>query len=162
MVTQVIGDNVARAFSLVGALSIVRFRTVVQDTQDTAFVIFGVIVGMAAGASHWGVALVGLVVVGIAVFVLRPRAKAHPWSEQPCEVSVRVGIGRKPETILQGAFEKFLKQYETVSVATAKQGASFELTYKVRFRHGIDPLDLVAALNSTEGVQSVDLRRLTE
>jgi hypothetical protein len=33
MVTQVIGDNVARAFSLVGALSIVRFRTVVRDTQ---------------------------------------------------------------------------------------------------------------------------------
>ena len=42
MVTQVIGDNVARAFSLVGALSIVRFRTVVRDTQDTAFVIFSV------------------------------------------------------------------------------------------------------------------------
>ncbi len=37
MVTQVIGDNVARAFSLVGALSIVRFRTVVRDTQDTAY-----------------------------------------------------------------------------------------------------------------------------
>ena len=35
MVTQVIGDNVARAFSLVGALSIVRFRTVVRDTLQT-------------------------------------------------------------------------------------------------------------------------------
>ena len=46
MVTQVIGDNVARAFSLVGALSIVRFRTVVRDTQDTAYVIFAVAVGM--------------------------------------------------------------------------------------------------------------------
>src|SRR2546430_13730647 len=45
--TQVIGDNVARAFSLVGALSIVRFRTVVRDTQDTAYVIFAVVVGMA-------------------------------------------------------------------------------------------------------------------
>ena len=51
MVTQVIGDNVARAFSLVGALSIVRFRTVVRDTQDTAYVIFSVAVGMAVGAA---------------------------------------------------------------------------------------------------------------
>src|SRR5262245_39113682 len=40
VVTRVIGDNTARAFSLVGALSIVRFRTVVEDTRDTAFVIF--------------------------------------------------------------------------------------------------------------------------
>ena len=52
MVTQVIGDNIARAFSLVGALSIVRFRTVVRDTQDTAFVIFAVAVGMAMGANN--------------------------------------------------------------------------------------------------------------
>src|SRR5829696_4825157 len=52
MVTQVIGDNVARAFSLVGALSIVRFRTVVRDTKDTAFVIFSVVVGMAVGAHN--------------------------------------------------------------------------------------------------------------
>jgi uncharacterized protein DUF4956 len=56
MVTQVIGDNVARAFSLVGALSIVRFRTVVRDTQDTAYVIFAVAVGMAVGANHPSVA----------------------------------------------------------------------------------------------------------
>jgi len=52
MATQVIGDNVARAFSLVGALSVVRFRTVVKDTQVTAFVIFAVVVGMASGANH--------------------------------------------------------------------------------------------------------------
>src|SRR5687767_13382050 len=49
VVTQVIGDNIARAFSLVGALSVVRFRTVVQDTRDTAFVIFAVVIGMALG-----------------------------------------------------------------------------------------------------------------
>src|ERR1700746_1648835 len=60
MVTQVIGDNVARAFSLVGALSIVRFRTVVRDTQDTAFVIFAVLVGMAIGAKNPWVAIIGL------------------------------------------------------------------------------------------------------
>ena len=60
MVSIVIGNSVARAFSLVGALSIVRFRTVVDDTRDTAFVIFAVIVGMAAGAGLFLVALVGV------------------------------------------------------------------------------------------------------
>ena len=66
MVTQVIGDNVARAFSLVGALSIVRFRTVVRDTQDTAYVIFAVAVGMAVGAGHPGLAICGLGVIAFA------------------------------------------------------------------------------------------------
>ena len=70
MVTQVIGDNVARAFSLVGALSIVRFRTVVRDTVDTAFVIFAVAVGMAAGAGHPSVAVSGIAVVGVAAWIM--------------------------------------------------------------------------------------------
>ena len=62
MVTMVIGNNMARAFGLVGALSIVRFRTVVEDTRDTAFVIFAVVdrhggrgrVAVLAGARHPG------------------------------------------------------------------------------------------------------------
>src|SRR5262245_28577995 len=73
MVTQVIGDNVARAFSLVGALSIVRFRTVVRDTEDTAFVIFAVIVGMAVGGNNLPVALTGIAVVAAAAFWMKPK-----------------------------------------------------------------------------------------
>src|SRR5437660_1102591 len=62
LVTQVVGESVARAFSLVGSLSIVRFRTIVQDTRDTAFVIFAVVMGMAVGGGHLMLALTGLVV----------------------------------------------------------------------------------------------------
>jgi hypothetical protein len=76
MSTQIIGDNVARAFSLVGALSIVRFRTSVRDTRDTAFVICAVVTGMAVGSGHVTVALTGLPVVALAAYVLRPRQSA--------------------------------------------------------------------------------------
>src|SRR4051794_33844288 len=89
MVTSVIGDSVARAFSLVGALSIVRFRTVVRDTQDTAFVIFAVIVGMAAGANHLWVAIIGTGVISAAIFVLRPRGQTMNWTEEACDLTVR-------------------------------------------------------------------------
>ena len=70
MVSMVIGSNIARAFALVGALSIVRFRTVVEDTRDTAFVIFAVVVGMAAGAGAYLVAAVGIPIVGLVAWML--------------------------------------------------------------------------------------------
>src|SRR5678815_4438589 len=73
MVTQIIGSNVARAFSLVGALSIVRFRTVVRDTQDTAYVIFSVAVGMAVGAATLWVAVAGIVVVAVGAYLMMAR-----------------------------------------------------------------------------------------
>src|SRR5687767_12459950 len=73
MVTPVIGGNLARAFGLVGALSIVRFRTVVRDTQDTAYVIFAVVIGMAVGAHYLFEAMAGVVVVGVVGLLMRRR-----------------------------------------------------------------------------------------
>src|SRR5687767_15799272 len=91
MVTQVIGDNVARAFSLVGALSIVRFRTVVRDTQDTAFVIFAVGVGMAVGAGYPWLAVAGIAVVAIAAFAMKQGdvQPLSPAGTEPFELQVR-------------------------------------------------------------------------
>ena len=93
MVTQVIGDNVARAFSLVGALSIVRFRTVVRDTEDTAFVIFAVVIGMAAGGNNLPVAVTGLIVVGAAAFWMNERGQSRAGT-RAYELRVRAGLGR--------------------------------------------------------------------
>src|SRR5438045_1093181 len=109
MVTQVIGDNVARAFSLVGALSIVRFRTVVRDTQDTAYVIFAVVVGMAVGAKNPWVATIGLGVVGLAAAVmtfLRSRSVADDGPDYV--LSLKVALGQDLNKILDGQCEAHL------------------------------------------------------
>ena len=52
IVMMVIGNSLARAFALVGALSIIRFRAVVKDTKDTAYVFMALAVGMAAGTGN--------------------------------------------------------------------------------------------------------------
>ena len=163
MVTNVIGDNVARAFSLVGALSIVRFRTVVRDTQDTAFVIFAVVVGMAAGANHLLVGLVGMLVVVVAIWLLRPAGGgAGAWSAEECVLSLRVGIGAKPEDLLRDVFAKYIQSHEIIAAATTKQGVALELSYRLTFKVPSEPLKLVEELNRVEGVQNIELRRGNE
>lgn len=159
MVTQVIGDNVARAFSLVGALSIVRFRTVVRDTQDTAFVIFSVILGMAVGSDHLLVALVGLGIVAIAIKLLQPGPTAAGWSPEECVLSVRVAIGSKPEELLREVFARHIERSEIISAGTTKQGVALEISYRVMLRPTSEPLRLVEELNRVEGVQNIELRR---
>jgi hypothetical protein len=49
LVIMVIGNNLARAFGLVGAMSIIRFRTAVKDVMDIVFIFFALAVGMASG-----------------------------------------------------------------------------------------------------------------
>jgi uncharacterized membrane protein YhiD involved in acid resistance len=160
-VTQVIGDNVARAFSLVGALSIVRFRTVVRDTQDTAYVIFAVAVGMAVGAGHPWLALGAIAVIGFAAFLMRERvaATALAVAEDAYVLQVRVGVGSDPSTLLASTFEGYFRGWRLQSIATTRQGLAIEVTYKVELRAEDVAGELVKALNRLEGVQSVTLRR---
>jgi hypothetical protein len=161
MVTQVIGDNVARAFSLVGALSIVRFRTVVRDTQDTAYVIFAVAVGMAVGAAHPWLALGAIAVIGFAAYVMRERAgsTALALAEDPYLLQVRVGVGSDPNALLGSTLESYLRGRRLQSIATSRQGLAIDVTYKVELRSEDGAGDLVKALNRLEGVQSVTLQR---
>jgi hypothetical protein len=162
MVTQVIGDNVARAFSLVGALSIVRFRTVVRDTQDTAYVIFAVAVGMAVGANHPSVALCGLVVVGVAAITMKFQngtGMLPITGEETFLLTVRMSLGQNPEALLGEPLERWVSRRRLSSVATARQGMSIELAYNAALRDERLAGELVNALNRLEGVQSVTLRR---
>jgi hypothetical protein len=157
MVTQVIGENVARAFSLVGALSIVRFRTVVRDTQDTAYVIFAVGVGMAAGAGQYFVAIAGIAVGAVAA-VLMKRGSAG--SAGPVfDLSVRLGIGHDPRVSLRPLLDQHAATCQLVSISTARQGLAVEAIYRIGLRHEDAADTLVKALNGVEGVQSVSLRR---
>jgi hypothetical protein len=158
MVTQVIGDNVARAFSLVGALSIVRFRTVVRDTQDTAFVIFAVVVGMAVGASDPWVAVVGISVVSLAAFLTMHRSSAaSAAADAPFRLELRVATGYDLNGPLAAELDRYLVDRKLISVGTAKQGMSLGVAYSVRFRKGKSPEELVKSLNRIEGVQNVEL-----
>jgi len=159
MVTQVIGDNVARAFSLVGALSIVRFRTVVRDTQDTAYVIFAVVVGMAVGANNIWVSLIGIVVVGLAAFVMMTRPGLIASSQPAFLLSLRVGLGFDLDKLLGGTLDAHLEERELLSISTARQGISLDVTYETRLRRDRSADELVKALNRVEGVQSVQLQR---
>lgn len=156
-VTQVIGDNVARAFSLVGALSIVRFRTVVRDTRDTAFVIFAVVVGMGVGAGHVKVALTTLAVGGLGAWLMRARRGGHVEAPE-LELTVRVGLGQDAEAMAAEVFQYHLLSREGLGASTARQGAALEVTWKVSLKPGSSPAEVVRALNRIEGIQNVELR----
>jgi hypothetical protein len=160
MVTQVIGDNVARAFSLVGALSIVRFRTVVRDTEDTAFVIFAVVIGMAVGGNNLTVALTGLVVTTAAAFWMNSRA-AREGAGPSYLVRVRAGLGRDLDALIPPALVAHVAEHRLASIATARQGMSLEASYRVRLRDRASAGELVKALNRIDGVQSVELETST-
>ena len=160
MVTQTIGDNVALAFSLVGALAIVRFRTVVRDTQDTAFVMLAVVVGMAVGASAPWVAAIGLGLVAVvAIMMKQPATGDYITGHLPLLVKIRIGLGHDAEALLGSTLDVYLSHRRLESIETAKHGVSIDVAYEAKMREPGTAEQLVRALNRLEGVQSVRVER---
>ena len=158
VVTQVIGDNVARAFSLVGALSIVRFRTVVQDTKDTAFVIFAVVIGMSVGAGQPGVALGGILIVGLAAWLFRDRPSQALGVDRQVSLVIKMGWVDDVERTVRNSLASHVIDIEPLSLTTLKHGAGLEASFRVRLKPSIQLTQVVADLNRLEGVQAVELK----
>ena len=69
-VMTVIGNNLALSLGMVGALSIVRFRTALKDSRDTAYVFWTIIVGICCGVGDYLVAAIGSTAIFLVLLVL--------------------------------------------------------------------------------------------
>jgi hypothetical protein len=158
--TQVIGNSAALAFSLVGILSIVRFRTVVEDTRETAFVVFAVVVGMAAGVGNLTVALSALGVVGAAAVFLCWLQRSTLATEGDWTLLLRVSTGAGAASPWDAIIAKYCDGVQLQATATARQGAALELTYRLRLKADATQLQMLNELNRLEGIQNLELKRV--
>lgn len=69
-VMTVIGNNIALSLGMVGALSIVRFRTAIKDSRDTVYIFWTIIVGICCGVGDFMVAVTGSVITFIVLLIL--------------------------------------------------------------------------------------------
>lgn len=71
IVMVVIGSNISVSLGMVGALSIIRFRTAVKDPRDTAFIFWGVVSGLACGTQNYTIVIVGSIIVCLILFLFK-------------------------------------------------------------------------------------------
>ena len=71
IVMVVIGSNISVSLGMVGALSIIRFRTAVKDPRDTAFIFWAVVTGLACGTQNYTIVLAGSIVICIVLFAFK-------------------------------------------------------------------------------------------
>lgn len=72
-----ISSNIAISLGMVGALSIVRFRTAVKDPRDTAFIFWSIIEGLCVGSQNYKLALVSTVFIAVIAFALSAHARLY-------------------------------------------------------------------------------------
>jgi hypothetical protein len=155
--TLVIGTNTARAFGLVGALSIVRFRTAVEDTSDTAFVIFSVTLGMGLGAGYLLLAYIAFPLLTLATIIMAfvTREKA---SKRKGTLKVRLPLGLEVNTLIRPVLNRYDTKAMLSELETGNKGASMDYAYQVSFDQVDDAVKLLAEIHKLEGVQSAEIK----
>ena len=153
VVMVVIGESVARAFSLVGALSIIRFRTVVRDPRDIAFVFFALAIGMGVGAGNPSVSIIGTFLIGTVILGL------HGWQTNNADkqgflVTFRVPICDEFEQYYQSVFNDLLSTYRRLSRKATPSG-TVELEYRVKLKHPEQWAQFIQELSITEDITKV-------
>ena len=155
MVMLTVGDSLARAFGLVGALAIVRFRTAVRDTQDIAFVFLALAAGIACGSRHYMAALMGTPVICAAAAWLKLIGAAEQKGAGAF-LRLRMQSGDDAERTLHSILKQFCSSYSLVSVSEEEgqlREQSFQLEiFDIRLRDR-----LMGALVQVPGASGVDL-----
>ncbi len=156
LIMLVVGSNIARAFSLVGALSIIRFRNAVKETRDVGFVFFAMAIGMAAGTRFYLLAAIGTAVICLALLMMN-KFNWYARNEAAQLLKVQVPIDMNFDSLLDDAFLKFTETSELVSVESVRAGALTELVYSLRVKKNTSVQALLEEVRKRNGNNKVTI-----
>ena len=146
LIMVIIGSDIARAFALVGAMSIIRFRTPVKDSRDLVFVFAAIAVGMACGTQFHIFAAIFTVVLST---ILLAFHFLH-FGELPHRgyvLKMRIN-GSDKERVAELCAE-LCKRYSVVSVSRPNGDDIEDIIYEVELKRGFAYKDLLERLTST-------------
>jgi uncharacterized membrane protein YhiD involved in acid resistance len=156
VIMLIIGSNIARAFAMVGALSIVRFRNAMKETRDIGFMFFSMAIGMAVGTRFYLMAVFATCVVcGFILLMFKLNFFAKEMSERI--LRVRLPLGMDYEKEFAGVFEEYLEIHRLISLETVRAGVLQEVVYSVTLKRKASPQGLLEALRQHYGNQKVTL-----
>lgn len=150
LVIMAVTSNIVLSLGMVGALSIVRFRTAVKDPMDLVFLFWSIAVGIVNGASLYALALLGSVIIGLVLFLLnlQPASAASYLLVVQAENDQ---VDAEVRSALHAVRQRSSLKSKTISAD------GMEATYEVRLKQEQEGSQLVQQISSIPGVQSAAL-----
>jgi len=148
MTILAVTSNVVLSLGMVGALSIVRFRTAIKEPMDIAFLFWSIAAGIVLAAGMIPLAVFGSVIIGIVMLIFINRKSSH----NPYIAVIAVDSPEAEQRAVQ-----FLNEQVEKAVIKSKtaQAGRIELNYEIRLKS--ESTDFITALSSMEGVSSAVL-----
>lgn len=156
VIIMLVSNNIARAFSLAGVFTLVRFRTAISDTRDIAYILMAVGIGLALSLGMITYALlitafISIVLVAINLMKLDIQRKTH------AKLKIIIPENLNYANVFDDVFVKYVESNHLTKVKTTDFGTMFELTYLIKLKANIDQKAMLDELRVRNGNLSITL-----
>ncbi len=157
VIMLIVGSNIARAFSLVGALSIIRFRNAIKETRDVGFIFFAMAIGMACGTRFYLLAIIATVVISLLMLILyKFDLYKNKYTGQM--LIVRLPKNFEFEHLFDNLFLKMTSRSDLVSIDDVRSEDEVEIIYSIDLKRKVSPQSFLSAIRDVAGAnQHVNL-----
>jgi uncharacterized membrane protein YhiD involved in acid resistance len=156
IIMLIVGSNIARAFSLVGALSIIRFRNAVKETRDVGFIFFATAIGMATGTKFYLLAVIATVIIGLVILIMN-RFEWYARAAVSQILKIELPNNVEFDTLFDNVFVKYTDTSDLISVDSVRSGMLTELIYSISPKKGANTQAFLADIKNLNGNNKVTL-----
>jgi len=157
LVMMIISNQIARAFTLVGALAVIRFRTPVKDAKDAAFIFLALAAGMGAGVGLYPETALGIFLIGIFMLLIH-YSKFGLRGTKETLVKFTVPLNGEEDSIYhKEVFEEFLRGHKLINARSLHESERLELTFFVKPLRTTDMIKFSQALSSIPQLEKVSV-----
>ena len=152
---QAIGDNVARGLGMMGALSLIRFRSNLKEPRDMIFIFAGLAIGIANGVYSYTVAIAGTLGFSMAAFALF----YSPFgSDSIFDGILRFSIptDRVSAKSIEDLLKTKCKRFNLINLREVAQGNSMHCSYQIKLNKKCSYSDLLIDIKGIETVRNVN------
>ena len=150
---MVIGSNIVIAFGLIGALAVIRFRNILKDTRDTAFIFFALVVGMATGTGSLHLALLGTVTFCLLLVYLHWTRFGH-LNMGDGFVRIHLDTAVCQRSAPQRILDRYCRSTHLISQRFQESGQG-ERAYRLIMRDPDRAAEMVGELKGIDGISHV-------
>lgn len=151
---QAVGDSMARGLGMLGAFSLLRFKTNIKDSRDMMFMFASLAAGLACGVYSYSIAVVSIFFFSIAVYIVH-NIPFSVNSDFDAVLRLQVDNTIELQSHIDRVLAEFSRRYALISMREAGQGSRLDMTYQVKMQKGKMQTQLVDELSKISSLKDI-------
>jgi hypothetical protein len=159
IVIMIVNGNLGTGVAVMGAFSLIRFRSIPGSARDISSIFFAMALGLATGMGYLAISFLFLLIVG-AMMLLLNTFKFGEQKKQEKELKITIPENLDYDGIFDDLFSKYTTGAELLRVKTTNMGSFFELYYRVELPGGMIRKEFLDELRCRNGNLNISCGQL--